>query len=690
MATVQDTFLAELDATSRRYAARVDERERVKSDLATRGILYTDAPDRVSRRLDRLNVDWTLASAIRAMPEGATTGRSLGTAIPAEHFGANILGLERIMGRSDLIDVGFLEAGYRASRSVGRVVVRGADGHVGTGFLVAPRLLLTNNHVLSGVAEAARAHVEFDFQAGLDGRPLSPVAFDLEPQTFFHTEVELDFALVAVAPTTTSGRALGEFGFLPLDARTGKILLGEKVNIIQHPNGEPKQLALRENELVDLLDDFLHYETDTSPGSSGSPVFNDQWEVVALHHSGVPGKDAEGNILATDGSPWTPAMGEHAIAWKANEGVRISRVLQAIREAPITGPAAELRAELFAPAPQTPSSPPAPERAVAAPPGGTGLGIGKASGTFSVPLVISVSIGEAPHVSATAGAPVAPAAAAVAADEADEELTAALVDVEAGRSRVYYDAEADAAARETYYAHVQASSYEALHGLVQRTHLREPRYRPARLVYPWVDLHPDKQLRSIYSGKTFAPEELIREDLAIERRLERLRRERGPAAVALEAASPFNCEHVVPQSWFDKREPMRGDLHHLFACESGCNSFRGNFPYFDFPDFEEKLRDACGLREDVGFEPSSGKGPVARATLYFLLRYPALVGDMERELSADRLELLLDWHEQHEVDEYERHRNAAIAEIQGNRNPLVDHPGWAREIDWAPAWGRSA
>ncbi len=131
---------------------------------------------------------------------------------------------------------------------------------------------------------------------------------------------------------------------------------------------------------------------------------------------------------------------------------------------------------------------------------------------------------------------------------------------------------------------------------------------------------------------------------------------------------------------------MRGDLHHLFACESGCNSFRGNFPYFDFADYEEVVRQACGRREAEGFEPGAGKGPVARATLYFLLRYPGLVGDAEQELSPDRLELLLTWHEQDPVSEYERHRNFAIAEIQGNRNPLIDYPDWARRLDFSAVW----
>jgi endonuclease I len=131
---------------------------------------------------------------------------------------------------------------------------------------------------------------------------------------------------------------------------------------------------------------------------------------------------------------------------------------------------------------------------------------------------------------------------------------------------------------------------------------------------------------------------------------------------------------------------MRGDNHHLYACEVGCNSFRGNYAYFDFPDTQEVSREACGRREDIGFEPGAGKGPVSRSTLYFLLRYPGIVGDSEHELTADRLEMLLGWHQAEPVTDYERHRNFVIAELQDNRNPLIDHPEWARRIDFAAAW----
>jgi endonuclease I len=230
------------------------------------------------------------------------------------------------------------------------------------------------------------------------------------------------------------------------------------------------------------------------------------------------------------------------------------------------------------------------------------------------------------------------------------------------------------------------------------------RYNKARLdhLYPWVDLRepPGLRLESIYSGEEFDAAELIE----LEFEIAATRRQRthefmaseaftGEASLEafladLEAAQPFNCEHVVPQSWFNKNEPMKGDLHHLFTCESDCNSFRSNIPYFQFKPEDEVFRAACGQREDAKFEPVTGKGAVARATLYFLLRYPQQIGDEERELNRERLEsVLLQWHSEHGPDLWERHRNAEIAKIQGNRNPLIDHPQWHERINFRLGFG---
>jgi endonuclease G len=705
---ITDSFLAEVRATTQRYEDRTAKREENKRVIEEEGVLHADPPELVEKRLDRLGVDWGLARAVERTGRDASTGRSLDEELPPETFGADVLALERMMGHNDLVDVGFLERGYLAGRSVGRISVSAPDAHYGTGFLISPRLLMTNNHVLADPSEAARGFVEMNFQAGLDGRALQPLSFALEPDAFFATDRALDFTIVAVAEQSDSGAELAEFGWLRLIEQDGKVLLGELLNIIQHPNAEPKQLALRENRLTDRLPLMLHYETDTAPGSSGSPVFNDQWEVVALHHSGVPRTDEDGNWLATDGTVWTPDMGEERVDWLANEGVRISRVLRTLREQQLTGPAAELRAQVFEAAPPPASHLSSADQA----PHGVDAG-GTAS--WTLPLTVSVTlggVGGVGGVQATARpraarpisrTPAGPAPASGPAAAEDPELRAALVDAEAARGRPYYPKAADDDARAEYYEAIDESAggealYRALSELVNRSHQPQPAYKPMRLVYPWVDLHPDGKLRSIYSGKTFSPEELIRADAGVERaRTERLQelvqREAalGPGKFeaefdALEASLPYNCEHVVPQSWFGKHEPMRGDLHHLFTCESGCNSFRGNFPYIDFPDDEEALREACGHRESDGFEPAAGKGPVARATLYFLLCYPRLVGDAAQELRAERLEMLLAWHRRDRVNDYERHRNFAIAELQGNRNPLVDHPDWAERIDFSAAW----
>jgi endonuclease I len=300
----------------------------------------------------------------------------------------------------------------------------------------------------------------------------------------------------------------------------------------------------------------------------------------------------------------------------------------------------------------------------------------------------------------------------VSSDELPEVHGLATVDVEASlaelaraRDRVYYDAEADSAASEAYYSGVAPEQFA---DLVTRSHARTPGYKPARELYPWVDLQPTGMLRSLYTGQEWAPEELIRADLAIaQARAQELTSRLGVpgARVAaevqpemqaemqaeveseVEAALPFNCEHVVPQSWFAKKEPMRGDLHHLFACESRCNSFRGNTPYAEFEDFPESpapgsalnlVRGECGKSEANGFEPAHGKGAAARAVFYFLLRYPGVV--QAEEMPPERREMVLVWHEENPVTEWERHRNAAIFERQGNRNPFIDHPELAHSL----------
>ncbi len=216
--------------------------------------------------------------------------------------------VERVIGKTrDFLAIQFFDRGTVASRAVCRIVTQLPDGQAfGTGFLVTPHLLLTNHHVFKDAATAKQSRAEFNYQLSPD-HTLPIESFQLSPEVFFLTDEGLDFSLVAVEPRSATGAPLESFGFCPLIGAEGKILTGQPVNVIQHPNGDLKQVVIRDNKLLDLpekakgtsIDQYAYYQADTEPGSSGSPVFNDQWEVIALHHSGVPRTNAAG-------SPSTP------------------------------------------------------------------------------------------------------------------------------------------------------------------------------------------------------------------------------------------------------------------------------------------------------------------------------------------------------------------------------------------------
>lgn len=244
---------------------------------------------------------------------------------------------ERIIAGNELQDINYFSRGTRAARSVARIAVRDGSGRLrswGTGFLIAPGVLITNNHVLPDAGMAARSEAQFQFERDIDGQPLEANTFGLEPRRLFFTSPALDFSVVAVAPRALNAEiALDAFGYLPLVGTTGKIAEGEWLTIVQHPNGDPKQVCVRENRYIKKTTDVIWYSTDTVGGSSGSPVFNNDWYVVALHHSGVP-EEKNGRIQTIHGRPFDPRNDQDDdIKWIANEGMRVSRIVETLRQA---------------------------------------------------------------------------------------------------------------------------------------------------------------------------------------------------------------------------------------------------------------------------------------------------------------------------------------------------------------------
>lgn len=223
---------------------------------------------------------------------------------------------ETIIGTTeDFLRVAFLSRGAKVARAVGFVeVVNGLKSNIATGFMVSPHLFLTNRHVVADANAARGTQVTFSRELDEQGMSRPTTTFLLNPDAFalFSPEDELDYALIALGRRQSGLADVSDLGFCTLSDQPDKHVIGMNTNIIQHPSGWLKMISIRNNILTARTDRTLLYETDTEQGSSGSPVFNDDWQLVALHHWGEPFID-RGNL--GDG-----------VSRNVNEGVRISAI----------------------------------------------------------------------------------------------------------------------------------------------------------------------------------------------------------------------------------------------------------------------------------------------------------------------------------------------------------------------------
>lgn len=207
---------------------------------------------------------------------------------------------EKVVGLNNLLRIAWLSRGLELAAAVARVVT--PDGP-GTGFLVAPDLLLTNHHVLPDAATVEAATVEFNYQVNWAGE-MEPVRRYKLDASHHATSEPLDYALARVRDSP------GElFGFVDL-AKRSEPTVNDFVSIIQHPQGGTKQICFTDNKVSAVFGDVLQYSTDTEPGSSGSPVFNQRWEIVGLHHRG-------GGLAGPDGKKYF-----------TNQGILIASILR--------------------------------------------------------------------------------------------------------------------------------------------------------------------------------------------------------------------------------------------------------------------------------------------------------------------------------------------------------------------------
>lgn len=175
---------------------------------------------------------------------------------------------------------------------------------------------MTNNHVVSNLAFFEKFRVQFNYQLDQNGIEETTESFLPDASGIFHTNQALDYSLIRLLPNQELAAA--DSGSALAGQRWGSIRLNpdplftraQHFNIIQHPNGRLKEVSLQDNEISELRMNAVRYTSDTEPGSSGSPVFNNMWELVALHHAGGA-RDSD--------------------TWLNNQGIRLDRIVADLR-----------------------------------------------------------------------------------------------------------------------------------------------------------------------------------------------------------------------------------------------------------------------------------------------------------------------------------------------------------------------
>lgn len=228
-------------------------------------------------------------------------------------------GLEKNFSGDAQFSVGKIREMLGLCRSIGRVRRRDGD-FVGTGFLVDLKALLpqrdselvfvTNAHVISpresGAARPEHAEITFE----LADATREPGCYTVAEILFYSppgrvgellpTPDRLDICIVRLSPAPSGFAGLAITAAMPSRGpRTRAYVIG-------HPRARSMQVSLHDSALLDYdeLPRLIHYRTPTEPGSSGSPVFDEEWQVIAVHRAGrvdAPRLHGNGSYEANEG-----------------------------------------------------------------------------------------------------------------------------------------------------------------------------------------------------------------------------------------------------------------------------------------------------------------------------------------------------------------------------------------------------
>jgi trypsin-like peptidase/effector-associated domain 8 (EAD8)-containing protein len=166
------------------------------------------------------------------------------------------------------------------------LAARGAVGRIesppgtarGTGVLVDEQLLLTCKHVFERIFDNGldRVWVRFGYKAGKYGIESGEV-FELDTESIdspnTRSDSSLDYVLVKINGKPAY-RAVLLSNDLPNTAQS--------IRLVHHPRGEPVQISVT-GQIIQVDQEYMYHDIKADYGSSGAPIFDLNWRVVAIH-----------------------------------------------------------------------------------------------------------------------------------------------------------------------------------------------------------------------------------------------------------------------------------------------------------------------------------------------------------------------------------------------------------------------
>ena len=246
--------------------------------------------------------------------------------VSAEEVRQTPASLEKVLGADLFQTIDWYRKGLARAQAVARIGHEASRGD-GTGFLVRGRdmhdslgdelMLLTNAHVVSSKPEHNPAIPNFQeagvtfHAAGSDGAGRE---YRIKEIVACSGPREYDFALVRLDPPFAAEPPVPPYDLaMSLPANDGQ----QRVYIIGHPGGGTLSFSMQDNLLLDHDERLVHYRAPTEGGSSGSPVFNGQWRLIALHHAGFTSTNRLNNKGGT---------------YAANEGISIFAIREELKK----------------------------------------------------------------------------------------------------------------------------------------------------------------------------------------------------------------------------------------------------------------------------------------------------------------------------------------------------------------------